>query len=711
MIFVYPLLLAGLLLAGVPVLLHFLVRKKPKTLLFPAFRFLLLKKRANTRNLRLKHLLLLLLRVALIVLICLALARPRVLHESLGLSRERPVALVLIFDTSMSMEYKSGAMTRLDLAKKRCLELLDQLPEDGRVLILDTSDPSGFAREDWLKSLEKARQRVQSLTTRPDSAPVTKALAEAYRRFDKFDDAAAEGMSRFVCIFSDRTSASWDLSAGTKRKPDQAVNVLYFDVGIDEPVDLAITHVELPGNRQSFSDGEKILLRVAVKATGKHITKTNALVVHIGKEQRENAFPVEDDKEQTLTLELDTAALKLLPGLHQADVKFATDKDALAFNDVRHVTFEVRRRQKVLVLAEDLKKAAVFEHALDSNYYDAKTKSAQDSLDFNEYAAVFLYGIAAPSEKLWKSLEVFVQQGGGVGIIPPGDALQKEAYNSLAARAVMPALVLKKASVPMGAAWSIGPDQLEHPFLRPFQGWFAGTVDISASPRRAEYYWEVDPIDKKEPVVPYDNGRPAVVERVWLKTGGKTLFLTTPMDQQTTWNNYYSTLHSFYPGLTLLCARYLCKEPGRVAFNHQFGAEPPVVSKVQPFAKYLLSSGDSSEEVRFDNDRWIGDRLPRAGNYSLLGVNPGQTTALHKFSINVPGAESDLSRVPIGDIESVLGKDSLAPQDRNTPLLDTLNWDEPMELFPWLMIALLFLLALESLLANRFYRTASEPEA
>src|SRR5438132_9347058 len=130
MTFVYPFLLGGLLLAGLPVLLHFLIRKKPKTLLFPAFRFLVQKRRANTRNLRLKHLLLLLLRVALVALVCFALARPRIADDAIGfLDREERVALVLIFDTSSSMEYKSNEMTRLDLAKQRSLELLDQLPD------------------------------------------------------------------------------------------------------------------------------------------------------------------------------------------------------------------------------------------------------------------------------------------------------------------------------------------------------------------------------------------------------------------------------------------------------------------------------------------------------------------------------------------------------------------------------------------------------
>src|SRR5262249_40895223 len=149
-------------------------------------------------------------------------ARPRLFHEAIGLSREKPAALVLIFDTSPSMEYKSGEMTRLELAKKRSLELLSQLPEDGRGLILDASDPDRFAREDWLKSLEKARQHIQSLTIRPYTTPVSKALDEALRRFDEWDragdDPAALSMPRFVCVFSDRTTASWVPSETAKRQ-------------------------------------------------------------------------------------------------------------------------------------------------------------------------------------------------------------------------------------------------------------------------------------------------------------------------------------------------------------------------------------------------------------------------------------------------------------------------------------------------------------
>ena len=77
MTFVFPILLGGLALAGVPVLLHLIVRQKPKRLPFPAFRFLTQQHRTNTRKMRLRHLLLLALRVFLLAAMCLVLARPR----------------------------------------------------------------------------------------------------------------------------------------------------------------------------------------------------------------------------------------------------------------------------------------------------------------------------------------------------------------------------------------------------------------------------------------------------------------------------------------------------------------------------------------------------------------------------------------------------------------------------------------------------------
>ncbi len=78
MIWLHPALLIGLALTAVPVLLHLLMRAKPKKLVFPALRLIQNRKRTNVRRLRLRHLSLLLLRMAVIALIVLAVARPSV---------------------------------------------------------------------------------------------------------------------------------------------------------------------------------------------------------------------------------------------------------------------------------------------------------------------------------------------------------------------------------------------------------------------------------------------------------------------------------------------------------------------------------------------------------------------------------------------------------------------------------------------------------
>jgi len=72
-----PAIIYGLGLAAVPVLLHMLLRARPKPHLFPALRLLEERRRHNRRRLRLRHIWLLLLRMALIALVVVAVARPK----------------------------------------------------------------------------------------------------------------------------------------------------------------------------------------------------------------------------------------------------------------------------------------------------------------------------------------------------------------------------------------------------------------------------------------------------------------------------------------------------------------------------------------------------------------------------------------------------------------------------------------------------------
>jgi hypothetical protein len=91
------LLLAGA--AGVPLLLHLLRRRINVRVEFPAARYILRAEKENSRKLKLKNLLLMLLRVLAVLLIALAAARP--VGRLIG-AGHAPTALAIVVDNSLS---------------------------------------------------------------------------------------------------------------------------------------------------------------------------------------------------------------------------------------------------------------------------------------------------------------------------------------------------------------------------------------------------------------------------------------------------------------------------------------------------------------------------------------------------------------------------------------------------------------------------------
>ena len=71
--FLTPALTLGALAVAVPIVLHLVMRQRPRELEFPALRFVQQRRDSNRRRMRLRHWLLLALRCGLIVLLALAL--------------------------------------------------------------------------------------------------------------------------------------------------------------------------------------------------------------------------------------------------------------------------------------------------------------------------------------------------------------------------------------------------------------------------------------------------------------------------------------------------------------------------------------------------------------------------------------------------------------------------------------------------------------
>lgn len=775
-------LIAGAALVGLPILLHLIMKQEPKRLLFPAFRFLTQKLKTNQRKLRLRHFLLLLLRMLLIALFCLTLYQPTVLSERLNLSGEQPVAAVIVIDTSPSMGYVVNEKTRLDEARKRAMELLDELPSKSMVAIVDTADLNGH----WADVTEARKQLEKFDKPRGGNQPVTSGIAEAYRLLSIVDQEteASEPWPRLVAVITDRASACWD-SARTEDlkklqdrvplpKPAHAV----FDVGVDHPANVAILATEM--QPQVIAANQVGLVTVTVAATGPAEGPSVEVVVRAKMDDSTSldrkGINLPNGQSRALIFEFKD----LKPGLHQVEFSLETP-DKLMFDNTHYLTFKVGESRRILTITDDPRGTVFWQIAHQSKGEfgclvvtpdklivgdggQVKVEYAPDpkkpdeiiSENIREFEAVCLLGVADPSKKsaignesLWDKLKPYVEEGGKL-VLMPGANLSPEGY--AAGGSLLPGTFKgiidtgklqpppPKQTAPgwdherdgrYGVTWFLDETVLQHPMLRPFQGWKAkGNVDAVKNPSRAKKYWDVAKAEGSTVVVYYNDAEkanerhPAVLERNIpdpkdpKKIKGKVVLLTTRLDVQPPhdeWNDYWeldsSSWSVVFPWLVI---RYLAGDTADANFNYFAGQTvtiPLPKDGVPKGAKVaiekppeitgndaLIEVGDKQTELR------IGPpRTNLAGNFLFTVVSKKWREG---FSLNIPADESTLDKVPVEAIEELTGKNTVVAVERNRSLREIMEIviGSPVDLFPWLLILVLLLLALEGLVANQFYR-------
>lgn len=205
MAFLNPLFLFGLLAAGIPLIIHLWNRRRVVTIDFSSLMFLMAAHRENARRFQLKHLLILLLRMAIIALIALALARP---FLTLGLpvaSVRAKTDVVIVLDNSYSMAYQDVDGVRFEKGKALVTDILETLRHgDSASLILMSDVPNPV---------------FQQLT--PDIGSVVAAINDAevsYRATNVQPSlelaheilAASEQLNRELYLISDFAKNGWE---------------------------------------------------------------------------------------------------------------------------------------------------------------------------------------------------------------------------------------------------------------------------------------------------------------------------------------------------------------------------------------------------------------------------------------------------------------------------------------------------------------------
>jgi len=205
-------LFAGLA-AGIPVVLHMIHRQKVKDLPFPTLRFLRISVEKTRQRKRIHDLLLMLVRMAALLLIALALAKPTLTHLSAFWSAGGDSATVIILDNSASMGTVDRGRVRFRTALGAAEQIMDELGDGDQVALLLAAGPE-YPDEGKLDATgDQVRQMLNQWMGAPsDTAGISYEQADLGAQITQARKllAQSDAANKQIFVLTDRQRLCWD---------------------------------------------------------------------------------------------------------------------------------------------------------------------------------------------------------------------------------------------------------------------------------------------------------------------------------------------------------------------------------------------------------------------------------------------------------------------------------------------------------------------
>jgi hypothetical protein len=710
-------LAAGAALAALPVILHLFMKQTPKRVIFPALRLIRERQKRSRKTMKIKNWLLLLARMALLALMALALARPRLFSEtSLG-DQEVPTAVGLVFDTSLSMGYKPRDKSLLEEAKEQAYDILKKMPSSSQVFVIDSAEPGAPPP----LSTAAARKRVEGIVLRAANRPLNLAVGQAYASVSDCDRPRHE-----VYVLTDLARSSWDRDRpveGLEKVKKVKSGVATYLVRL-APKDVRnVSVAEASPTVSVATQGESVEVHAKIRSQGPATTRMVTFELD-GKPR--------DKKEVKLAANGETELKFMTPKLdpavpiHKGVVRLNGAPDPLGFDDSRYFTFKVQPAMQVLVVSDREDDALFVADALDPDPVSLPTGTprscrvetirtakfatqAADSL--KKFTAVFVLNVKALGESEWGRLNAFVRNGGGL-VIGLGEYSDPENYNLPAVSELIPGSLIKKES-PKEASFGKIAD-LTHPLFRSYPRQLSEM--LSQIP--IFHYWSIAAPKGSRPLLSYSNGAPALVERSFQgsKTG-RVLLWTTPLAREsdarrkTAWNEFALPIDENWAFYLLMkqTVLYLAGTSGE-QLNYEVGQD--AVLAVDPTRRFKNYVVQEDGKTTFEKLNPPVDSLvivsPPIGQWTVTATNSEGESTKMGYSVNPPLSETSYVPMETGDLDTLFGKKGYKlATDAETLKREVSMGRVGFEIFPWLMGLILILVTLENLLANRFYRESA----
>ena len=364
MTFLQPALLWGLIALAVPIIVHFFYLRRSRKYVFTQTRLLEKLLQASRPYLRINHLILLLIRLAIVVVIVLLFAKP--VWSTTPLARGGKVSALIVVDVSPSMREKLPgglAFLRQVLSQERDLE---------EVKVLSTER---LYAEGRFRSVREGLEALHTIQPTDMGYPLSRVLQNLDVHF-----AGAQGEKRRVYILSDFQAAS---VGDVRALPKEAEYVL-----LPMPLDLA-GNAYIDSVRVRYAGGQRIL-----------------------------AWHLQGDKARSYTLRLGEERTRIAgPGWQEAPwppsqgaLTLEIAGDAVSFDNRFAVgLLQGGERERGMSLESDVGVPGAFTRL--SRLLGIPLKTG-----WNDSAAVAVWVDALPADGRWAT---WVEKGGLLVVFPP----------------------------------------------------------------------------------------------------------------------------------------------------------------------------------------------------------------------------------------------------------------------------------------------------
>jgi len=407
MTFLNSVFLFALAAVSIPLIIHFLSKRRIKTIEFSSLKFLEQMQKNRMKWLKIKELILLLLRMIIIALVVMAFARPTL--KGFWGSSKGASSVVILLDRSASMDAEGETGTLYDEATRFAGRLIEALEPSDVVSIVPFPEGQESYAVEQVNPGRLLRQKLDRIEISYQTGNIGEALKSAVDILNKSPD-----LNREIYLLSDGQEINW------KSLPPEILNketwdgIHFFNVSFSPNRDdnIAITEVKAPPQLLTPGENMKIEAELENSRSG---TVENVLVgvVVDGERKAQTTVSLPPGRAQSVdfSFKLDS------PGFHAGYVEIGYDNYGL--DNKRYFDLQIPERIKLLAVAQSGDDLRFLRLALDrseAGQIRFKGISIADLLKENlaDFTVVLLQDIKSLDPARQNAIEKFVADGGGL---------------------------------------------------------------------------------------------------------------------------------------------------------------------------------------------------------------------------------------------------------------------------------------------------------